>query len=159
MKSTEICKEIIKRFEEKHMSLISGYEKPLLLISAEYPGLWLEHVYDSVFYATLDKDKLYLAESATEIFMRYQKPDGQLPYVAKNNDSPDALHSPGSHPVFLGARAHFGGGLAHFPPKDRSLLPPHLAPLGGGHLGADRYHTGHPGHQKLCKREKSRWAL
>ena len=88
MKNIEICEEIKKRLEEKHIKRIAGFEKPILLISSEYPGLWLEHVYDSVFYATLDKEKLYLAESATEIFMKYQKPNGQLPYVAKDTAEP-----------------------------------------------------------------------
>jgi len=83
----KIVKEIIKRLEEKHIKYISGYKKPLLLISAEYPGLWLEHVYDSVMYATLDKSKLYLAENATEVFMDCQKADGQLPYAVKDEEN------------------------------------------------------------------------
>ena len=54
-------------------------EKPLLLISLEYPGVWLEHVYDSVFYAMLDKTKLCLAENTVDLFISHQTEDGQLP--------------------------------------------------------------------------------
>jgi len=87
MKTKEICKSIIERLEKKHIRKINGYDKPILLISAQYPGIWLEHVYDSVLLATLDKSKLYLAENVTELFMLYQKENGQLPYVAKDDTS------------------------------------------------------------------------
>ena len=35
-------------------------DKPLFLISETYPGIWLEHVYDSVFYASENPEYLYL---------------------------------------------------------------------------------------------------
>ena len=90
MRTNEICNRITGRLEREHEKLIFGYKKPLLLISAEYPGLWLEHVYDSVIYAELDNSKLYLAENATEVFMDYQKEDGQLPYAVKSGESADS---------------------------------------------------------------------
>jgi hypothetical protein len=90
MRTNEICSQITNRLEREHEKLIFGYKKPLLLISAEYPGLWLEHVYDSVIYAELDNSKLYLAENATEVFMDYQKEDGQLPYAVKSGESADS---------------------------------------------------------------------
>lgn len=50
-------------------------EKPLFLISERYPGVWLEHVYDSVFYAMLDPTKLYLAENTLNLFIDNQRTD------------------------------------------------------------------------------------
>ena len=89
MNSMQICEQIVKRLDEKHTRVLYGYDKPLLLISDEYNGIWLEHLYDSVFYATLDRSKLYLAVNAVEAFMSLQKSDGQLPYAIKDSDIPD----------------------------------------------------------------------
>lgn len=86
MSVEEICNEIRRRLDEVHTKPIRGYDKPILLISNEYNGIWLEHIYDSVFYAMLDRSKLYLAENATELFMSLCKPDGQLPYVVKSGE-------------------------------------------------------------------------
>ena len=36
----------------------NGFAHPLLKISETYPGLWLEHVYDSVILAKIDKSKI-----------------------------------------------------------------------------------------------------
>ena len=74
-----ICKEIKKRLETVHIGCFEGMDKPLFLISEAYPGIWLEHVYDSVFYAKRDISKLYLAENTVELFIGKQKDDGQLP--------------------------------------------------------------------------------
>ena len=79
MTPIEISKEIARRLENIHIGCFSGMEKPLLLISEQYPGVWLEHVYDSVFYAKLDRSKLYLAENTIELFISYQTEEGQLP--------------------------------------------------------------------------------
>ena len=72
----------------EHERFFEGIEKPLLMISTGYPGLWLEHVYDSVLYARLDKSKLFLAENAIEAFMNFQTEDGQLPFVLWANGDP-----------------------------------------------------------------------
>ncbi len=56
-----------------------------MLISSQYAGLWLEHVYDAVLYATLDKTKLYLAKNTIEIFTDNQK-DGQYPFRVIEKD-------------------------------------------------------------------------
>ena len=37
----------LERIEKVHIACFRGMEKPLFLISEQYPGLWLEHVYDS----------------------------------------------------------------------------------------------------------------
>ena len=78
----EIEQAVSARLNE-HESCFAGCEKTLLKISTEYPGLWMEHIYDSVLYAKLDKDKLYLAENAINSFIDFQKEDGQLPFLLR----------------------------------------------------------------------------
>ena len=68
-----------KRLEDEHIGCFYGMDEPLLLISTAYPGVWLEHFYDAVFYATLDKSKLPLAENTARLFIKHQGKDGQLP--------------------------------------------------------------------------------
>lgn len=79
-RESELCKEISARLKEVHIGKFLGMEAPLFLISETYPGVWLEHVYDSVFYATFDRSMLYLAENTAKLFLSLQKEDGQLPY-------------------------------------------------------------------------------
>ena len=64
---------------------IDGFD--ILLISSTYPGLWMEHIYDSVFYAQMDQTKLYLAENAIRMFIKNQKSDGQLPFAVIKDGS------------------------------------------------------------------------
>lgn len=78
-KVKEICSLITERFENIHIRCFKGFSSPLFLISDAYPGVWLEHVYDSLFYAKLFPDKTFVAESTVDTFIAKQKPDGQLP--------------------------------------------------------------------------------
>ncbi len=80
----KIAEEIRVRLSEKHEKCFNGCDYPVLLISTQYPGLWLEHLYDSVFYASFDKSKIYLAENAARLFIDNQKEDGQLPAMVIN---------------------------------------------------------------------------
>lgn len=80
MNNESICASVKRRLENIHIGCFTGMDKPLLLISTTYPGVWLEHVYDAVFYALQDASKLYLAENTIELFLSHQKPNGQLPY-------------------------------------------------------------------------------
>lgn len=79
MTTQEIYNITNHRLDTVHVGCFEGMDKPLLLISTAYPGIWLEHVYDSVFYAIQDKTKLYLAENTIDLFISHQKSDGQLP--------------------------------------------------------------------------------
>ena len=79
MNITEIYNMTKERLDSVHVGCFEGMDKPLLLISTQYPGIWLEHVYDSVFYAMRDKSKLYLAENTIDLFISHQREDGQLP--------------------------------------------------------------------------------
>ena len=70
----------LERIEKVHIACFRGMEKPLFLISEQYPGLWLEHVYDSVLLAQLEPRFLQVAENAIHLFIDYQTAEGQLPF-------------------------------------------------------------------------------
>ena len=73
--------DIIDHIESKHICCFSGREKPLFLISEEYPGVWMEHIYDSVIYARLDPTKSELPKTTLLSFIELQKEDGHLPFA------------------------------------------------------------------------------
>ena len=77
----EICDIIEDRIRNVHIGCFNGLDKPLFLISETYPGLWLEHAYDAVFYASLHPEYLYLAENTVNLFIDRQTDDGQLPFA------------------------------------------------------------------------------
>lgn len=79
-----ICKQAENRLENRHIKTIGG--RKLLLISDQYPGLWMEHVYDSLIYAEMYPDKLYLAKNAIEVFIDNQRDDGHYPYRVFERD-------------------------------------------------------------------------
>ena len=89
MNAKDICRQIERRLEEVHIRCFEEWKKPLLLISEHYFGVWLEHVYDSVFYAMMDGSKLFLAENTVDLFISNQKEDGQLPFCVKAVKNPD----------------------------------------------------------------------
>lgn len=79
MDKNEIYDITKNRLDTVHIGCFDGMDKPLLLISTQYPGIWLEHVYDSVFYAMRDRSKLHLAENTVDLFISNQRENGQLP--------------------------------------------------------------------------------
>ena len=77
------------RIKDKHISYFKGHEKPVFLISDTYPGVWLEHAYDSVFYAKMEKDYHEIAKNTLNLFLDNQKENGQLPcFVIDMNKGP-----------------------------------------------------------------------
>ncbi len=91
----------------EHEGCFEGLKKTLLKISACYPGLWMEHIYDSVFYAKLDQSKLFLAENAINSFIDFQREDGQLPFAlwASSNSQKNAGYSQIQECVSFGSLA------------------------------------------------------
>lgn len=72
--------------KEKHIACFKGQEKPVFLISNTYPGAWLEHAYDSVFFAKLEPEYMEIAKNTLMMFMECQRENGQLPcYVIDRN--------------------------------------------------------------------------
>lgn len=90
---SSICDTIQQRIKEKHIHCFKNSDIPLFLISLEYPGLWLEHVYDSVFYAKLYPGEVQIAKNAINLFMDNQTAEGQYPCYywdcAKANCQPE----------------------------------------------------------------------
>ena len=56
----ELCREAENRIARRHIACFRGRKEPLFLISDTYPGVWLEHVYDSVLYAEMHPDSIAL---------------------------------------------------------------------------------------------------
>ncbi len=88
----EICAIAEERIRKVHIGLFKGYDKPLFLISETYPGIWMEHVYDSVFYASRHPEYLYLAENTVGLFMERQTEEGQLPFAVMRSGSTRYAH-------------------------------------------------------------------
>lgn len=77
----KIAKIAADRIRTVHIGRFKRMSEPLLLISEQYPGLWMEHVYDSVLYASMESKNVYLAENAVNAFMDRQSEEGQLPFA------------------------------------------------------------------------------
>ena len=75
------------RIQKIHIGWFNGLDKPLFLISEAYPGLWLEHAYDAVFYASMKPEYVYLAENTVNFFINRQTEEGQLPFAVMRNGS------------------------------------------------------------------------
>lgn len=82
----ELCREAENRIARRHIACFRGRKEPLFLISDTYPGVWLEHVYDSVLYAEMHPDSIALPVNTIRLFLGYQTPEGQLPCYVWNAD-------------------------------------------------------------------------
>ncbi len=69
----------LNRIKDKHIGCFKGHEKPVFLISDTYPGVWLEHAYDSVFFAKMYPEYKDIAKNTLNLFLDRQKENGQLP--------------------------------------------------------------------------------
>lgn len=85
-KIKEICQIIDTRIKDKHISCFSETNKPLFMISDQYPGVWLEHVYDSILYAKLFPGNTDLAVNTIHLFLDHQQEDGHLPFSIVKGD-------------------------------------------------------------------------
>ncbi len=86
----EIYKLAEQRMEELHIVSFPNTEKPIFMISDAYPGVWLEHLYDSVMYARLKPEKTEYAKNIINLFIDLQRENGQLPcYIFNSNKVPE----------------------------------------------------------------------
>ena len=81
-----IYKEASDRIRNVHIACFKDMDKPLFLISNQYPGLWMEHTYDSVLYAAMEPEYVCLAENAVNLFMDRQSEEGQLPFAVMDGN-------------------------------------------------------------------------
>lgn len=76
-----IYDEVMQKIKNEHIVCFKDMDEPLFLISEQYPGLWMEHIYDSVLLARMDNKYINIAENAINLFIERQKENGQLPFV------------------------------------------------------------------------------
>ncbi len=86
------------RMKDVHIRTFPNTKKPIFMISEQYPGVWLEHLYDSVMYARLYPEMSVYMNNIIELFIEHQTEDGQLPCYIFNKDK----ISEGSDPVGYG---------------------------------------------------------
>lgn len=80
----------LDRIKNTNIKCFKDHKKPVFLISDTYPGVWLEHSYDSVFLAKLDRKFLDIAKNTLCLFLDNQRENGQLPcYVIDKGKAPD----------------------------------------------------------------------
>ena len=85
-KVKSICADIIERIESKHIGVFEDLTRDVFLISEQYPGVWLEHVYDSIFYENMFPEKgKGLAKNTIELFIDRQKENGLLPCYVRDS--------------------------------------------------------------------------
>lgn len=77
-KVREICDAIKERIAEKGIEeYFPG--KPLFMVSEQYIGVWMEHMFDSIMYARLNPERTDIPKNQIEVFMDHQTEEGQLP--------------------------------------------------------------------------------
>jgi len=77
----ELCAQVTEHIRTHNICCFKGRSRPMFLISETYPGVWMEHLYDSVFYAQLFPGNAELPINTFRTFFELAKPDGQLPFA------------------------------------------------------------------------------
>jgi hypothetical protein len=82
-----------KQILHSKVKKFTGLLEPVLPISDEYPGLWLEAApYDGLQYVRLLGGDPAIAEANIECFFKYQRTDGQLPCYILDPEHPQTSH-------------------------------------------------------------------
>lgn len=74
----QCCYRILERVRSHHIKKIANSDGPVVYISDTYPGVWMEHIYDSLVWAELTGEN-QVCKNYVKLFIDNQKPDGQLP--------------------------------------------------------------------------------
>lgn len=74
----QACRQILERFRTVTLKKIANSDGPVIYVSDEYPGMWLEHVYDSLVWAELSGEN-EVPKNCVKMFLDNQSADGQLP--------------------------------------------------------------------------------
>ncbi len=91
IKVKKIYDEVMDKIKNVHIACFKDMEKPLFLISEQYPGLWMEHTYDSVFFAKMEPSYVEVAENAINLFVDRQKENGQMPFTVMDGNKRPGL--------------------------------------------------------------------
>ena len=75
---------VTNKLKNENICNIANIKDKLISISSEYPGIWLEHVYDSIMYGNLFDD-FSIAKNTINAFIDLQLPNGQLPCFIKSS--------------------------------------------------------------------------
>lgn len=72
------CRQILERMRTHHIKKIAYSDGPVVYISDTYPGVWMEHIYDSLVWADLTGEN-EVPYNYIKLFIDHQKENGQLP--------------------------------------------------------------------------------
>lgn len=78
------CQAVMQRLRSLHIKNIADSDGPVVYISDTYPGVWMEHVYDSLVWAELTGEN-QVPKAYVSLFLKHQKEDGQLPCFVWHN--------------------------------------------------------------------------
>ena len=92
--------QIINRIRQKHLRTVAGHDGRIFLISTAYPGYWLEHLYDSIVWATLFPEDKDVPVSQVRLFLENQREDGKVPYAVLDNELMNSI--PGLSKAYTG---------------------------------------------------------
>jgi len=71
--------QAIERMEKKHLINWRDSIGKVVFISMQYPGLWLEHTYDSVAWGNFRPSDVAVSKAQVKLFLDQQTEEGQLP--------------------------------------------------------------------------------
>jgi len=74
---------LLDKYVKEHIRKINKYELKMFIVSTTYPGVWLEHVYDSLMYGYLYND-YSIAKNTILNFIASQNEYGAYPYAIKD---------------------------------------------------------------------------
>ncbi len=79
----EVLKEkrdmVLERIYDHHLRVWGGSRGNVFFISDTYPGVWTEHLYDSVAWANYMPAQYEVSKHHISLFLDKQKEDGQIP--------------------------------------------------------------------------------
>ncbi len=75
------------KINNEHIKTIYNMKDPMIMISNAYPGVWLEHVYDSIIYGDLTND-YKIALNTFNNFIDLQNELGAYPCFIKDKEGP-----------------------------------------------------------------------
>lgn len=85
--AAEKRQQVLEVIQRDHLKPVADADGPVFCISKRYAGVWLEHVQDAVVWSRYCGDPT-VALNHIGLFLKHQKPDGQLPMAVTLQDGP-----------------------------------------------------------------------